>query len=105
MSAPIAKDQIVFQLPKLTYINARYEEPNLHYALHPAKARRSLRQSLADFIVALRKSRQNRAALAELEMMSDRELRDMGISRADFSRIFDPQFSRDLDDRGSFFPS
>ena len=36
----------------------------------------------------------NRAAMAELLAMSERELMDIGLNRGDLSRVFDPSFRR-----------
>jgi len=49
-------------------------------------------------IVAWRRDRQ---AAAELASMSDHELMDIGISRSDLSRAFDPAYNGDLVHRGT----
>ena len=38
-----------------------------------------------------------RAVLDELGMLSDHELADIGLSRADLPRVFDPHFAADRD--------
>ena len=91
MSAPIARNNLAFQLPNQTYVQARYEEPNLR-ASRPDEIHRGF----GSFITAFRAWREKRAALAELEMMSDRELADIGLSRADLHRVFDPAHNADL---------
>ena len=37
---------------------------------------------------------QRRAVLAELRGLSDRDLTDIGLNRADLPRVFDPAFAR-----------
>jgi uncharacterized protein YjiS (DUF1127 family) len=94
MSAPIAKDQLAFQLPNLTYVDARYEEPNLRTSY--AEPRRGFGIWLATRVAAFRAWREKQAALAELEGMSEHELADIGLSRADLHRLFDPSHNQDL---------
>lgn len=93
MSAPIAKDRLAFQLPNLTYVDARYEEPNLRVTSEP---RKGFAAWLAGRVAALRFWHERQAALSELEVMTDRELADIGLSRCDLSRVFDPAHNGDL---------
>ncbi len=44
--------------------------------------------------------RRNSEAAAELQAMSDYELADIGLSRSDLSRVFEPGFGQDLYQRG-----
>ena len=96
MSAPIAKDQLAFQLPNLTYVDARYEEPTLRTSVPVLPQHRSLGAFIAARLAAFRAWRERQSALGELEMMSDRELMDIGLSRADLHRVFDPAHNADL---------
>ena len=85
MTAPITKDQLAFSLGNLSYIDANYDEqPTAPLAAprHPVLA-------------WLRQWRQRRQVMAELALMSDHELSDIGLSRADLSRVFDPAFAAD----------
>jgi uncharacterized protein YjiS (DUF1127 family) len=95
MSAPLTKDQLAFQLPYLTYVDAHYEEPNLRF-VPEVEPQHSVGAWLAGRIVAFRTWREKRAALTEMEMMTDRELMDIGLSRADLRRVFDPAHNADL---------
>ena len=96
MSVPLTKRQMAFQLPNQTYINVSLEEPNLRQApSQPEKAGWFRRM-----IEAFRTWRRDQQAMAELRMMSDRELADMGLSRADIHRIGDPAFADELNRRG-----
>jgi len=97
MSAPIAKDQLSFQLPNLTYVDAHFEEPNLGRVTLPTELpEHGFGQWLAARVAAFRGWREKRSAMAELEMMSDRELLDIGLSRADLHRVFDTAYNADL---------
>lgn len=96
MSAPIAKSQFAFELPNLTYIDASREEPNLRVVARPGKP-----HGLSAWIAAFRAWRERHAAMNELEMMSDRELADIGLNRADVHRVFDDAYNEDLRDRAA----
>lgn len=56
-------------------------------------SRRTLRTRMASFVAYLSELRQRRAVIAELSMLSDRELADIGLSRVDLPRIFEPAFA------------
>jgi uncharacterized protein YjiS (DUF1127 family) len=102
MSAHIAKSQISFQLPSLSYIDVKWEEPSLREVDTTSKAVRStgLAAWLSRQVAALVAWRRNSEAAAELQAMSDYELADIGLSRSDLSRVFEPGFSPELYQRG-----
>jgi uncharacterized protein YjiS (DUF1127 family) len=91
MSAPITHDQLTFSLGNLSYINASYDEQPGGPVAPPKRS----------VFTKLREWRQRRQVVAGLAQMKDRELADMGLSRTDVSRVFDPEFaaehSRDPD--------
>ena len=43
-----------------------------------------------------------RTIMQEMAMMTDRELSDIGLSRSDLPRIFDPTFAADRPRRGDY---
>jgi uncharacterized protein YjiS (DUF1127 family) len=102
MSAHIANSQISFELPSLSYIDAKWEEPALREADTAAEPVRStgLAAWLSRQVGALAAWRRNSEAAAELRVMSDYELADIGLSRSDLSRVFEPGFNQDLYQRG-----
>lgn len=51
------------------------------------------------WLVAFRAWREKRAALAELDMMSTRELADIGLTRSDLPRVLNDNYNRDLRER------
>ena len=90
-----------FQLPSLSYINAKWEEPELL-----AGATKSLPGRETGFaswvrgrIAAFKTWRQNNASAFELGSMSDHELADIGVSRSDLARLFDAAFNEELQSR------
>src|ERR1700759_57341 len=81
MSAHIADSQFSFELPSLSYIDAKWEEPSLRA---PAPARQTLRDTglaawLSRQVAALVAWYRNGEAAAELAAMSDYELADIGL--------------------------
>jgi len=94
MSAPIAKSQFAFELPNLTYVDAHLEEATFRAPL-PAEKPHGLRALIAGF----RAWREKQAAIAELDMMTDRELTDIGLTRADVHRVFNDNYNSDMHDR------
>ena len=101
MAAPIAKSDLSFQLPNLSYVDARWEEPSLRSIARP-QAPQGFGAWLAARFTALRAWHQRQDALAELEMMSERELMDIGLNRGDLHRVFQPEFNQDLLRRGVY---
>lgn len=101
MSAPIAKDQLAYQLPNQTYVDAHFEEPNLARGSLPTELpRSSFGRWVAARMAGYQEWRTQRNAMVELEMMSVRELMDIGLSRSDLPRVFDPEHNADLTTRG-----
>jgi uncharacterized protein YjiS (DUF1127 family) len=101
MSAQTADSQFSFKLPSLSYIDAKWEEPEL---LAPAAAparKTGLAAWLAARVAAFQAWRRDREAAAELAAMSNRELMDIGLTRSDLSRVFDPACNDDLRARGT----
>lgn len=96
MSAPTANSQFSFELPNLSYVDARWEEPSLRSVRRPVPQRRGFGVFLADCIAAVIAWRRQQVALAELETMTNHELLDIGLTRADLRRLFDPAHNRDL---------
>jgi uncharacterized protein YjiS (DUF1127 family) len=93
MSAPTAKDHFDFSLGNLSYINSAYDEP---YA--PAKPLdHRISVWVGRLVSMLREWRHRRAVIQEMSLMTDRELSDIGLSRSDLARVFDPTFAATRD--------
>jgi uncharacterized protein YjiS (DUF1127 family) len=71
---------MTFSLGNLSYINSSYEEP----PVAPRAARKRWVFS------RLHEWRQRRQLAAELSLMTDRELADIGLSRAELSQVLAP---------------
>jgi uncharacterized protein YjiS (DUF1127 family) len=94
MSSMTAKSQFAFELPNLTYIDASLEEANFRAPVLPSKP-----HGLSAWVAAFRGWHEKQVAINELEMMSDRELADIGLNRCDVHRVFDQDYNQDLRDR------
>ena len=66
--------------------------PRINYPEHFAEARS--RRSKPGVVARLRAWLERRSVAAELNALSDRELADIGLSRADLGRVFEPAFIR-----------
>ena len=97
MSAHTADSELSFKLPSLSYIDAQWEEPNLRApsAVPQGVRKTGLAAWLSRRVAAFVAWRRNNGAALELAAMSDRELSDIGISRSDLPRVFDPAFSEE----------
>lgn len=96
MTAPLTTDQLAFELPNLTYVDTHVEDPVLPPLSGPRRWR-GVRAWRAGF----RAWREKRAARATLDMMSDLELADIGLTRSDLPRVFDDKLNADLRDRNA----
>ena len=83
MTAYSPRNTLAFQVPK---------------AFSP-RIRSTLLGRLASRLAGLR---ERIAAAAELGRASDRDLRDMGITRYDTGRVFDPEFADEYANRGTY---
>ncbi len=102
MSAPMTKSQMALVLPKLSYIDTRWEEPEVQPRSEPVRQHR-FASWLARRVEAFHAWRARAQAMVELNSMTDRELLDVGLTRGDFTRIFDDRFNQDLRLRGRLY--
>ena len=101
MSVRTADSQFSFKLPSLSYVDAKWEEPDLLAPAVVPPRKSGLAGWLSARIVAFQAWRRDREAAAELAAMSNHELMDIGLTRADLSRVFDPACNEDLRMRGT----
>ncbi len=90
MTALLSKHQLAPAFP--ANIGARAQAEQRHH-----RTGRGLGQRLGSAIAALR-GRQ--AVFNELRSLTDRELADIGITRSDIYRVFDPAFAAEHRARG-----
>lgn len=102
MSAQTADSQFTFKLPSLSYIDAKWEEPDLRVAcgLRQGPDQGRLAGWWSRQVAAFVAWRRNNEAARELSAMSDRQLADIGLSQSDLKRVFDDAYNQDLGHRG-----
>jgi uncharacterized protein YjiS (DUF1127 family) len=103
MNAQTANSQFSFQLPSMSYIDAKWEEPELRAGASTVRSarRRGIASWIAARVAAFRAWRLEQQTVGELTGMTDRELMDIGVTRADLGRLFIPAHNADLRARGS----
>jgi uncharacterized protein YjiS (DUF1127 family) len=93
MNAPIAKDQFGFSLGSLTYIDSTYDSDAPRSIV--AVQKHAVREWLGRLLATVTEWQRRHAVMQEMAMMTDHELSDIGLSRADLARVFDPTFAAD----------
>jgi uncharacterized protein YjiS (DUF1127 family) len=86
----MTQDQFTFSLGNLSYVDYSYDEPP---ATAVKTSSRGVGQLLSWAVAAFAAWRRRQAVLQEMSMLTDRELADIGLSRADLPRVFDPAFA------------
>jgi uncharacterized protein YjiS (DUF1127 family) len=92
MNASINKNDFAFKLPEMLSYHSTWEDADYEPAL--PRRRHSVLVRLASAPVRWATAyAERRRVINELAQMSDRELADLGISRFDIPRVFDPAFA------------
>ena len=81
MNAPLSPDQMALLMSN-----------SLSYSAAIANAPLSIGTRLRLFVAYLRSLPQRRAVMNELAALTDRELADIGLHRAEMGRVFDEKF-------------
>ena len=89
MNASTAKDQLTFTLGNVSYIGPEFDI-DANPVVKPEK-----QGWLAAVLARVAACGRRREVMAEMAMMSDRELADIGLARSDLPRVFDPAFAAD----------
>ena len=98
MTAQNSKQALAFKLPHMLSYSSTWADADYEPVL-PAR-RPSVLQRLGRVLHSVIEFSQHAATRAELAGMTDRELADIGLSRYDINRVFDPAFEREYADRG-----
>ena len=89
MNAPLAKEQIALLMSdSLTYRTKVVEGTDGTVA----EPRPSFMNRVKGFLSEIAALPRRRAVIDELGMLTDRELADIGLTRSELSRVFDPRF-------------
>jgi len=91
MNAMLDPDQVKFSLGNLSYIGPAYDEaaePSVKADSHHGSGK-----WLSRLFAAVAEWHHRRMVIQEMSMMTDRELADIGLTRSDLPRVFDPAFA------------
>ena len=95
MNAPLAKEQIALLMSaSLTYRMPAVQGTEGILPEARPSAWSLLVRRVAGAVQATLEFPRRRAVLDELSRLTDRELADIGLNRADLKRVFQPQFRR-----------
>ena len=89
MNARVARHDLAIMLPETISHYFRDEDA---YISTPEVARPSLFARIASVLRWVAELPKRRAVMDELSMLSDHELADIGLSRAELPHVFDPAF-------------
>ena len=87
MNARVAKEEMALLMP--TSLSHYADEPRFSAETSPS----TLFSKLAAVVAWIIDLPRRRAVLAELNELSDHELADIGLNRAELNRVFDPEFA------------
>jgi uncharacterized protein YjiS (DUF1127 family) len=92
MTAQFTKDQFNYSLGDTSYVDYSYDEPPARVVVVPSLG---IGKWLSRFMAAIAGWHRQQAVMREMETLTDRELADIGLTRADLPRVFDPGFAAD----------
>jgi uncharacterized protein YjiS (DUF1127 family) len=100
MNAHNSKHELAFKLPAMMSYHATWDDADYEPVIPVRRHRSWLRARFTWAREAIARYRERQGVRAELASMTDRELADIGMSRYDISRVFDPEFAREHASRG-----
>lgn len=90
MNAHVSKEELALMLPASL---SHYFRDDVDYVSQPETQGPGLLARLAGGLRWLVSVPARRAVISELSALSDHELSDIGLSRGELGRVFDPRFS------------
>jgi uncharacterized protein YjiS (DUF1127 family) len=92
MTAQITKDQFNHSLGNVSYVDYSVDEPPARVIEIPTLG---IGKFLHRMLTAVADWRRRQTVIREMEMLTDRDLADIGLTRSDLPRVFDPEFAAD----------
>jgi uncharacterized protein YjiS (DUF1127 family) len=96
MNVHVTKEEVEFHLPTMM---THYFQDEPECAPRIEERRPGLFARLKAGLCWITEIRKRQAAIEELNRLSDRDLADIGVSRADLPRLFDPAFAPEWEAR------
>jgi uncharacterized protein YjiS (DUF1127 family) len=94
MNARVSPEELALQLPSTMSHYFRDEEADMPRV---SPARPGMIARLRSLLAWIAEMPKRQAVLDELRLLSDHELEDIGLSRFELGRVFDPRFAADRD--------
>lgn len=94
MNAHSTKNEFRFKLPEMLSYHSTWDDADYEPVL-PARRESWLVRAAVAVKDRLNRMMERQRVIRELEAMSDRDLADLGLSRYDIPRVFDPEFARE----------
>jgi uncharacterized protein YjiS (DUF1127 family) len=92
MNASMNKNEFAFKLPEMLSYHSTWEDADYEPTLPRRHQSWVVRMGVAT-VRWFKDYAERRRVVSELSQMSDRELADLGLSRYDIPRVFDPEFA------------
>jgi uncharacterized protein YjiS (DUF1127 family) len=92
MTAQITKDHFNHSLGNVSYVDYSVDEPPARVIEVPTLG---FGKFLRKMMAAVAAWQRRQAVIREMEMLTDRDLADIGLMRSDLPRVFDPEFAAD----------
>ncbi len=99
MRVAFNKDEFFFKLPEMLSYHSTWDDADYEPVL-PRPRRGGVATLVAAPVRWMRTYAERRRTMNELARMSDRDLADLGLSRYDIPRVFDPAFAAERNARG-----
>lgn len=90
MSAHIAKEEMAILMPNSL---SHYFKDEPEYLVVPEASGNGLFKRIGAVLRWIAEMPARRSVMDELSTLTDRELADVGLSRSELTRVFDPEFS------------
>ena len=94
MTAYNRKDEFRFKLPEMLSYHSTWEDADYEPVL-PARRESWLVRAAVAVKDRVTRVMERQRVIRELEAMSDRDLADLGLTRYDIPRVFEPEFAKE----------
>lgn len=98
MTAPVNKSAFAFKLPEMLSYHSTWDDAD-YIPVVPPERHGLLHRAMTGIGHWVAKQQERLRVMRELEDLSDRDLADMGLTRHDIPRVFEPGFVSGFGDR------